>query len=159
MKDDEQQHQALTQEALSTDHPSDISVHREESRLVVQMKSVDLEIGAHSLEEGTGAFHIGGLDDPRIIIPEGCEVTLTFHNWDSTQPHGWRLIDARPPFAYPGELTNMAPAFPGADVKAGPNETATARFTASRPGFYTYFCPEPEHTQVGQYGSVEVTHS
>lgn len=159
MRESNDERETLTQEALATDHPHDVSIHREESRLVVQMKQVTLDIGAHPLEEGTGAFHIGGLDDPRLIIPLGCEVTLKFHNWDREEAHGWRLVDARPPFADPGELTNMAPAFPGADLQAEPNQDASTEFTASRPGFYTYFCPEPEHTQIGQYGSVEITPS
>ena len=159
MRESNEERETLTQEALVTDHPQDVSIHREESRLVVQRKRVTLDIGAHSLEEGTGAFHIGELDDPRLVIPLGTEVTLKFHNWDSQKAHGWRLVDARPPFAYPGELTNMAPAFPGANVKADPNQDARTEFTASQPGFYTYFCPEPEHTQIGQYGSVEITPS
>ena len=150
----------LTSEAQKTEHLQDVSAHRVESRLVVQKKTVTLDIGAHSKEEGTGIFHIGAMDDPRIIMPLGCDVTIQFYNWDSKEEHGWRLVDAEPPFDHPESLDQISPAFPGADIPAtafGSSRETT--FVADHPGTFTYFCPVPTHTHVGQYSQVEVRFS
>ena len=80
---------------------------------MVQEKSVTLNMGAHSPQEGTGTFHMGGMDDPRIILPLGCRVTIDFHNWDDAEEHGWRLINATPPFADPESLNRRPPSLPG----------------------------------------------
>ncbi len=148
----------ITTEVEKTDQLQHVSIHRTETQLVVQAKSVTLDIGAHSPKEGTGTFHMGDMDDPRIILPLGCRVTIDFHNWDEAEEHGWRLVNENPPFADQKSLNHQPPAFPGSEIP--PTRMGNAKrtsFTADQAGHYTYFCPAPGHTHLGEYSQVDVS--
>ncbi|WP_139793453.1 hypothetical protein [Sulfobacillus thermosulfidooxidans] len=142
---------------FATEAPPDASVDRDESRIIFQTKSVNMQVAALSNAFEDARFHIGGLDDPRIITPLGAEVTMTIQNQDELHPHGWKLIKETPPFAHPEIAASAPPAFPGAEIThIAPHHQETIHFTVDQPGVYTYLCPDLSDNDVGLYGIWEV---
>ncbi len=137
--------------------PPDASVDREESRIIFQTKQVTMHMAALSNAFDDARFHVGGLDDPRIVTPLGAKVTMTIQNQDGLHSHGWKLINQTPPFAHPQEAASAPPAFPGAEIAhIDPNQQSQIQFTVDRPGVYTYICPELKDKDIGLYGIWEV---
>ncbi len=135
----------------------DASVNVEASQIIFQTKEVKMEIAALSDAFDDARFHMGGLDDPRIITPLGAEITLSLHNQDASHAHGWKLIRPTPPFADPKKAALEPPAFPGAEIAhIPPNEKGQTHFTLDQPGVYTYISPELKDGDIGLYGMWEV---
>ncbi len=137
--------------------PQDCSLDLQENRVIFQTKMVALDIAALSRAFDDVTFHIAGLDDPRIVVPLGANVTIDFENQDGAAPHGWRLIQPHPPFAHPREASTLPLAFPGSEIEPRPpHGTAQATFIADQPGLYTYLCPVASDNRTGLYGEWEV---
>ena len=121
---------------------------------------------AFSLVAGQGAGNAGlnfnGKDKGHLMItvPVGAEVALTVIN-KGDLPHSIQIIpytDKIPPQA------QAHAAFPGAETPDPlqgilKGKTATAKFTASKPGKYLLICGFPGHALLGMYGLFEVSAS
>jgi sulfocyanin len=119
---------------------------------------------AFSLVAGQGAANGGinfnGTDKGRIVItvPVGARVKLTLVNRGDL-PHSVQII----PFTTTPPATALKqPAFPGAEtpnpeVGIMKGQTATAEFTATKPGKYLFICGFPGHALLGMYGVFEVS--
>jgi sulfocyanin len=95
-----------------------------------------------------------------ITVPVGAMVQITFKN-NGTLPHSLQII---PPTSPLPATALSAPAFPGAQIKnpqAGINkgQTATAQFTATKPGKYLMICGFPGHALLGMYANFIVADS
>ncbi len=142
---------------LVSSAPVDASVDSEESRIIFQTKRVNLAIAVLPNAFDDARFHIGGMDDPRIITPLGSEIVLNVYNQDGLRSHGWKLIRRTPPFPSPEKAASDPPAFQGAEIShIPPNEQGTAHFIVDQPGVYTYICPELNDHDIGLYGIWEV---
>lgn len=86
---------------LVSSAPVDPSVDSEESRIIFQTKRVNLAIAVLPNAFDDARFHIGGMDDPRIITPLGSEIVLNVYNQDGLRSHGWKLIRRTPPSPVP----------------------------------------------------------
>ncbi|AUW93406.1 MAG: hypothetical protein OWR62_01055 [Sulfobacillus thermotolerans] len=140
--------------------PPDASVDSQENRIIFHNQHVQMDVAALSREFSDVMFHIGGLDDPRIIVPLGSDVTVNFQNQDTANPHGWRLIADKPPFQNPQSAAHKPLAFVGSEVGVtNPQESGQAHFTANQAGIYTYICPVSEDGGIGLYGIFEVSPS
>lgn len=140
--------------------PRDSSVDARENRVIFQNKRATMEVASVSREFADVVFHIGGLDDPRIIMPLGADVTITFENQDGIHSHGWRLIKDTPPFANPHDAATKPLAFTGSEIAPlPPHGHGQAHFVANAPGVYTYVCPVSGDDGIGLYGEWEVSPS
>lgn len=109
-----------------------------------------------------GGLNFNGVDKGRLVVTvaAGNNVALTMVNKGAI-PHSLQIIPyaQTPPVAAAGP-----PAFAGAqtpDPVAGtaPGQSATARFTAGKPGRYLLICGVPGHALAGMYGILEVSSS
>ncbi len=93
-----------------------------------------------------------------ITVPLGAEVQITLTN-KGDLPHSLQII---PNTATLPSTAAAKPVFPGAqtpDPQTGINKgkSATARFTASKPGKYLLICGFPGHALLGMYAVFEVS--
>lgn len=141
--------------------PRDASVDPNKNRIIFQTPHVQLDVSANPQSQEDSVFHIGGLDDPYLVVPLGADVSVTLYNTDSHKSHGWRLLDQDPPLV--GDLKDIPEAFSGSEINAvdfsdnvSPKST---QFRADTPGLYMYVCPVPHHTKTGLFGVMEVSRS
>jgi rusticyanin len=126
-------------------------------------RAVTLTVVAGPAGQSMYTFEIAGLSDPAISVPAGAQVTLRFVNADTDMAHGIVLTatDRAASEAWM-PMMNAAPAFHRAalwalgEADSSGAPTATAQFTASTAGTFTYLCPVPGHAQQGMTGTLTV---
>lgn len=107
-------------------------------------------------------WEIDGLINPKIVVPQGAQVTVDLVNADQGYMHGFAVTTANPPF---GEMAMMqgSASFPGAFIMPVLPETSQGQshrrtqFTAAQAGTYHYICPVPGHAAQGMAGEFVVS--
>ena len=107
-------------------------------------------------------WEIDGLINPKIVVPQGAQVSVDLVNEDQGYMHGFEVTTAHPPFA-DMVMAQGSVAFSGGVVMPILPETfqgqyhhRSTQFTASRAGSYYYICPVPGHAAQGMAGQFVV---
>ncbi|MFQ5678232.1 MAG: sulfocyanin-like copper-binding protein [Gemmatimonadota bacterium] len=95
--------------------------------------------------------------DATVVVPEGYEVTINFHNADPVNPHSL-AVDARTG-DFPAMFDDATPVFAGAETPGAasmtdatqPEGDATITFTADTAGEYSLVCWVPAHAATGMW--------
>lgn len=106
-------------------------------------------------------WEIDGLINPKVVVPQGAQITVDLVNADQGYMHGFEVTTARPPFREMAMMQGPA-AFSGAFIMPILPETSqgqyhrSTQFTATTAGTYYYICPVPGHAAQGMAGQFVV---
>ncbi len=107
-------------------------------------------------------WEIDGLINPKVVVPQGAQITVDLVNADQGYMHGFEVTTARPPFREMAMMQGPA-AFSGAFIMPILPETSqgqyhrSTQFTATKAGTYSYICPVPGHAAQGMAGQFVVS--
>ncbi len=107
-------------------------------------------------------WEIDGLINPRVVVPQGAQVTVDLVNQDKNYRHGFEVTTAKPPFNAMA-MMQSSQAFPGSFIMpilplTNQNQFhhQSTQFTATKRGAYYYICPVPGHAALGMAGQFVV---
>ncbi len=150
--------------ALGGQVPAGATVSKSANTITFTTSTVSLAAVASPAIGPDETFRIGGLVDPKLVVPAGARVTIQVINADPVTAHGLVITSAADPVSAMPMMTDR-PAFTGSAVwflgnlTAAGMHSATMVFTASTAGSYTYLCPVPGHAEKGMSGQLTVTPS
>lgn len=150
--------------ALGRQVPVGAAISRSANTIAFTTSTVSFAAVASPSGGPDETFRIGGLVNPKLVVPAGARVTVQVINADPGTAHGIIITKAADHVSWMPMMTDR-PAFADSALWFLGNATAagmlsaTVVFTASTAGSYRYLCAVPGNAQKGMTSQFTVTPS